>query len=88
MENSGNMVLIRTNFSHNFAAADGGAIHLLSNSLLKIVNCVFIQNNSTSYGGAVCIKICGNTSMIANNFTNNFASYGGAISSFNQSIFI
>ena len=87
LENYGNTSLIKNNFQNNVASSNGSAIYLLIaqvNSLLEIIDCVFIQNNSTNSGGAIYMKMIGNTSLIRSNFSNNFASYGGALYSWNQ----
>ena len=78
----GNTSIIRTNFSNNLALANGGALFVITsqlNSLLEIVDCILLENNSTSSGGAIYLKMIGNTSLIRTNFSNNSASFCGAI---------
>ena len=81
MDTYGNTSIIRSNFSNNFASSyDGGAIYLVTsqaNALFVIADCAFIENNSTQSGGALCMNTYGNTSLIRNNFSNNFVSFGG-----------
>ena len=81
MNNYGNTSIIRSNFSNNLGSF-GGAIYLVTsqlNAFFEIENCAFIENISTDYGGSIYMKQYGNTSIIRSNFSNNFASYGGAI---------
>ena len=90
METYGNTSIIRSHFSNNFGSF-GGAILLLSsqsNTIFEITDCAFVENNSTTNGGAIDMDTYGNTSIIRSNFSNNFASsYGGAIYFLKQSIF-
>ena len=77
IETSGNISIIRSNFWRN-SYDFGSAIHL-SNSFLYITDSVFIENNSTNYGGAIYMKGFGNSSIIRTNFSKNFAPFGPAI---------
>ena len=91
IEKYGDISIIRSDFSNNFATSFGGSIYLLnsrSGNLLQIADCFFIENNSTESGGAIYIEKNGNISIISNDFSNNFASvYGAAIYFLKQSIF-
>ena len=87
MENYGNSSIYSNHFSKNLADF-GAAIYLLNsqlNSLLEIADSAFIENNSTTSGGAFYMTTFGNTLIQRNNFSNNFAGSGGAIYSLNQS---
>ena len=85
-EYSGNISIIRSNFSNNFCSSNGGCAIYLSasqlNSLVEIADCGFIKNNSTNSGGAIYMQMYRNTSLINSNFSKNLASYGGAIALF------
>ena len=75
-------------FSKNFADS-GGAIFMLNYQPLSILilnSCLFIENNSTTTGGAIYMKNFGKAEIYRSNFSKNFADLGGAISCFNQSI--
>ena len=80
MQNFGKPVIIKSNFSNNLA--NFGAVFYLitqSNSLFQIVECVFIQNNSTNSGGAVYMKSIINILIVRRNFSYNSATDGAGI---------
>ena len=86
MEKSGNTSIFRTEFRKNLAES-GAAIYVFNsqpNSIIKIVECDFSENNSTSTGGVISMKIFGNISILKSNFSNNFANYGSCIYLFNS----
>lgn len=76
-------------YFYNYLNADldgGGAINILHDSSVKIVNCEFIENSSRNSSGAICNKgkltIDGETK-----FLNNIAKKnGGAISNYNAEL--
>ena len=80
MRSSGNISVIRSIFSNNFAYS-GSAISLFTqkpNSLLKLVDCIFNENNTTSTG-AIYLEIPENVSIFRSNFSKNLAGFGGAV---------
>ena len=89
MQNYGKTSINRSNFSNNFATS-GAAIYFLksnSDSMLEILDCAFIENNSTMNGGAIYMRNSGNSSIMRSIFKNNFAAFGAGIYNLNQCIF-
>jgi predicted outer membrane repeat protein len=75
---------VTNNIYTNNTAMYGGAIYNFSryyfdgnNGILNDINCIFISNTATADGGAIYNN--GTLIGINNTFTNNIASYGGAI---------
>ena len=82
MESFGNISISKSNFSNNFAISGGAAVYLVNsqlNSIIKIANCVFIENNSPTVGGAIYQQNIGNSLIFRSNFSYNSARLGGAI---------
>ena len=82
MELYGNISIFRSKFLHNFVIDAGGALFFFNcqpNSLLEIMECDFIENNSTYSGGALYMEQFGNVLIAKNNFLKNLASSGGAL---------
>jgi len=62
----------------NGSAVDGGAVYAGSNSGLKIKDCVFENNEGTSYSGAVSVD-AGIAEITNCRFINNFSPRGGGL---------
>ena len=73
------MVLDNCHFDSNVGLAIGGAI--ITAQHITLNDCTFDQNKSTDFGGAIVIGGAG-IDIETCDFTNNEASYGGAITAF------
>ena len=85
IESFGNFSIIGSFFSNNLGNP-GAAFSSMSsqfNSLLQIIECSFLENNSPIYAGGVFMQTVGNVLISRSKFLNNMAQYGGAILSFN-----
>lgn len=79
---SANLNITNSNFTNNKAAIKGGAIFTTPSKNLTISDSKFDNNKATNgtnytYGGAIYTN--GRVNLTNNEFTNNNASYGGAI---------
>ena len=67
-----------TNFIRN-SAPQGGAIEVDDQTYLRLAHCLFQDNLSQQFGGAVCIVFNSRLKIEKTNFTGNSALYGGTI---------
>lgn len=73
----------RCRFSHCRAGANGGAVGVLTpGSGPVFVDCVFVSNTCTTWGGAVGMHAGGSASFSQCSFESNSAPEGGAISAY------
>ena len=77
--------ITNSTFTRN-VASDGAVVHMVSNAsftdacTLCIINSTFTENKAFSYGGVLNIIHSSNTVISNGTFSDNFASYGGVIS--------
>ncbi len=75
----------KTLFQHNSISGRGGAIKQ-NNGLTDLTNCIFWDNSSEDYGGAVYLgSSSGNISITNCTFDDNFASLGGHVVAYDTS---
>ncbi len=83
------MHITNCTFEHNYERASGGAIEVIANiaAFLHITGCEFRNNVAENVGGAIfiyAIQNGSNVTVIDSTFTDNIASAGSAIETFNS----